>query len=115
MNEHHIALEFDKVLNNLSKYATCELSKNACLNLEILNNKEQIEYELSLVDSAKKMLDDNLKPDINNILDIDLIFKESNFLPDEIIELARNLRCARVSRNLILSSSFQNLTLTYPI
>ena len=57
MNEHYLALEFDKVLNNLSKFASCELSRSACLKLEINDSKTKVEYELSLVDSAKKLKD----------------------------------------------------------
>lgn len=109
MNEHYIALEFDKVLLNLSKYASCKLSKDACLNIEILNNKEQIEYELSLVDSAKKLLDNGSYLPIDNIADIDEIFKESSFVAYEIIELANNLRTARLVRNYTLNNEFQNL------
>ena len=109
MNEHYIALEFDKVLLNLSKYATCKLSQGACLNLSILDNKEKIEYELSLVDSAKKLLDNSQTLPIENILDIENIFKESHFLAHEIVELARNLRTARLVRNFIINCEFDNL------
>lgn len=109
MNEHYIALEFDKVLLNLSKYASSKLSSEACLNLEVLNNKEKIEYELSLVDSAKKLLDDNKPLVIDDISDIKEIFKQSHFLADEIVELAHNLRNARLARNFILSNEYQNL------
>ena len=35
LNDHHISLEFDKVLTNLSKYAISTLGQKACLNLEI--------------------------------------------------------------------------------
>jgi len=110
MNEHYIALEFDKVLNNLSKYTNSELSKQACLDLEVLNNKIQIEYELSLVDSAKKIIDNtqNSIP-IDDILNVKQLFNERSFLAPEIIELAKNLKCARLSRNFILNSEFENL------
>ena len=59
LNSHHLALEFDKILSNLSDYANSSLGQNACLNLEILDKKAQIEYELTLVDEAKKIIDDN--------------------------------------------------------
>ena len=58
LTSHHISLEFDKVLSNLSNYANSGLGQNACLNLEILDNKHKIEYELILVDEAKKIIDD---------------------------------------------------------
>ncbi|MBQ8476622.1 hypothetical protein IJ531_06125, partial [bacterium] len=110
MNEHYLALEFDKVLLNLSDYASSKLSKDACLGLEILSNKEKIEYELSLVDSAKKLLDDNNYLPLDDILDIDLIFKESHFLASEIVELAKNLRSSRLCRNFLINCEYQNLS-----
>ncbi len=109
MNEHYIALEFDKVLDNLSKYAVCELSKEACLNLPVMNNKEQIEYELSLVDSAKKLLDNSLYLPLEDISDINKIFKEHYFSSHEIVELANNLRTARLVRNYAQNCEFENL------
>lgn len=109
MNEHYIALEFDKVLNNLSKYASSKLSKEACLNLAILDNKEKIEYELSLVDSAKKLLDNSKYLPVEDILDIENIFRENFFSADEIVELARSLRTARLTRNFLQNSEFDNL------
>ena len=110
MNEHYLALEFDKVLNNLSAYACCALSKSACFELEINSNKTKIEYELSLVDSAKKLIEDSQTSlPIDDILDIDALFKERSFIASEIFELAKNLRSARLSRNYILNSKYENL------
>ena len=57
INDHYIALEFDKVLSSLSKYAISSLGKKACFELEINNIKEKIEYELNLVDSARRIID----------------------------------------------------------
>ena len=102
LNDHHIALEFDKVLSNLSKYANSKLGQEACLNLEIHSKKAQIEYELSLVDEAKRLIDDNnSSAPINEILDIKELFSENYFTADEIIELAKNLRSARLTKNYI--------------
>ncbi len=102
LNDHHIALEFDKVLSNLSKYANSKLAQNACCNLEIYSKKAQIEYELTLVDEAKKIINDNnSSAPIDEILDVNQIFSENYFNAEEIIELAKNLRCARVVKNYI--------------
>ena len=105
LNDHHISLEFDKVLINLSKYACCEISKNACLNIELFNKKPQIEYELSLVDSAKKIIDDTQSSiPVENIVDVDEIFKNNYFLANEIIQLANNLKTSRLVKNFISKS-----------
>ena len=102
LNDHHIALEFDKVLLNLSKYANSKLGANACLNLEIYPNKAQIEYELNLVDEAKKIIDDNNQSaPIDDFIDIDEIFKQNFLTATEIIELAKNLRNSRLTKNFI--------------
>ncbi len=102
MLEHYIALEFDKILANLAKFATSSISQKECLNLEILNNKTQIEYELKLVDQAKKIIDDtqNATP-VNIISEIEPFFKQNYLSADEIIELAKNLQSARLSKNFI--------------
>lgn len=110
LTSHHIALEFDKVLSNLSNYANSTLGQNACLNLEILNTKQKIEYELILVDEAKKIIDDNqISAPIDNLISLDEIFKQNYFGADEIIELAKNLRCARLTKNFISKNEAANL------
>ena len=102
LNDHHIALEFDKVLLNLSKYANSKLGANGCLNLEIYSNKAQIEYELNLVDEAKKIIDDNNQSaPIDDFTDIDEIFKQNFLTATEIIELAKNLKNSRLTKNFI--------------
>ena len=102
LNSHHLALEFDKILSNLSNYANSTLGQKASLNLEILNKKAQIEYELTLVDEAKKIIDDNgSSAPIDNLTSLSEIYKQNYFTSEEIIELAKNLRCARVVKNYI--------------
>ena len=109
LSEHHLALEFDKVLLNLSRYANSTLAKNKCLNLDVYSKKAQIEYELKLVDEAKSIIDDsqNSVP-IDEIEDIEQIFKEHYFNIDEIINLAKNLQSARLTKNFI--SKFQGMS-----
>lgn len=102
LNKHYLALEFDKVLLNLSKYAVSALAKEKCLNIDFYDSKLQIEYELTLVDEARKIIDDTSSYlPINDILDIDKLFKLTRFNACEIIELAKNLKYARTSRNFI--------------
>ncbi len=102
LNDHYIALEFDKVLSSLSKYAISSLGKKACFELEINNLKEKIEYELNLVDSARRIIDDTqLSIPIQDLADIELLFKENYLNVDEIIETAKNLQYARLTKNFI--------------
>ena len=102
LNSHHLALEFDKILSNLSNYANSNLGQIACKDLEILDKKVQIEYELTLVDEAKKIIDDNgISAPIDNLVPLIEIYTQNYFNEQEIIELAKNLKCARVVKNYI--------------
>ena len=102
LNEHFLALEFDKVLSNLSHYTNCTLSKTSCLNLEIYNTKAQIEYALNLVDEAKRIIDNTcLYAPIEEIEDCKKIFKNHNFSAEEIFELYKNLKISRNTKNFI--------------
>jgi len=102
LNNHHTALEFDKILKNLSNYANSKLAQHRCINLEVLSNKTQIEYELNLVNEAKKIIDDNnTSAPIEDLINIEDIFKNNYFSAEEIIELAKNLKCARITKNYI--------------
>ena len=107
LSSHHLALEFDKVLSNLSNYANSILGQKECLNLEILTKKAQIEYELCLVDEAKKIIDDNgSSAPIDNFISVEEIFKQNYFNPEEIIELAKNLRSSRLIKNYISKNQY---------
>lgn len=102
MLDHYLALEFDKVLDNLARHANSTLAKTACKNLEVFNQKAQIEYELNLVDEAKKIIDDNqASAPIDEIIEIEPAFKQNYLNADEIIALAKNMQMARLVKNFI--------------
>ncbi len=105
MNPHHKALEFDKVLESLAKYTNSRLSYDACLNLEIFDNKEKIEYALALVEEARKIIDDTQSSiPIDNISDVKKLFEKINLEKEDIFNLAQALKTARLSRNFIIKS-----------
>ncbi len=107
-NKHYKALEIESVLEYLSKHAITSLAKNKIAALKILD-ENKIEYELSLVRNAKKIIDDassNLP--LEEIMDTENMF--SVFKPIgalEIIELAKNLKLSRICKNFILKSNEQ--------
>lgn len=102
LNNHHISLEMDKILSRLSAFASSQLAKEECLNLPYLRQKEQIKYELKLVDCAKKIIDDtqNMLP-VSDIANVCLLLKQSRLIPAEIIMLAQILKTARLCKNFI--------------
>lgn len=102
LNHHHIALEMDKVLLRLSSFASSELGKEECKNLSYLKQREQIKYELKLVDLARKIIDNTQQTlPLNEIADVDKIFKQNRLTVDEILELAELLKAARLCKNFI--------------
>ena len=102
LNEHHLALEFDKVLLSISKYALNAQSKNEILNQEIYNKKAQIEYELDLVNEAKNIINQTASGSlVEDFLDCNKIFKQNFLSSEEIIELAKILRYSRLTKNQI--------------
>ncbi len=102
LNEHHLALEFDKVLLSISKYALNSQSKNEILNQEIYNKKAQIEYELDLVNEAKNIINQTASGSlVEDFLDCNKIFKQNFLSSEEIIELAKILRYSRLTKNQI--------------
>ncbi len=102
MLEHYKALEFDKVLENLSKYASSSIAKTAIKNLDVYSEQSKIEYELTLVEQARRIIDNTQKSlPLEEILDVDSIFKQNYLEPREIIELTNNLKSARLTRNFI--------------
>lgn len=102
LTSHHQSLELDKVLDSLSNYLSFNLSNNKLKEIELLYNKNKIEYELSLVSEAKKIIDDtNSSIPIENIKDALDIFKSPTTEIDYIIELNKNLKFSRLIKNFI--------------
>ncbi len=112
LSHHFIALEMDKVLSRLSEFCSSKIGKNECLNLSFLKQKEQIKYELDLVDEAKKIIDNTqLSAPINEISNVDSIFKQNYLSIEEIISLAELLRMARLNKNFISKNdNIENLS-----
>ena len=107
--EHQNALEFDKVLVNLSNFAISKIAKEKCRNLKVYDKKVQIEHELELVWEAKILAQNTLSSiPIEEIAQIDTYFKQSRLNAQEIIELNKNLKYARLTKNYILNSSETN-------
>jgi len=111
MNNHHISLEFNKVLENLSKYATSLIAKKECLNLPLYTKKAQIDYELNLVSQARKIIDDTQQYlPIGEITDIEECFKNNFLTAEEIFEITKNLTFARLSKNYISKNNSDELS-----
>ncbi len=108
-NKNYLALEFDKVLINLSRFANSTLAKEVCKNLEIYHTQQQIEHSLNLTTNAKKIIETSqTNLPISEITNINKIFKNNSFLASEIIELNKNLQTARLVKNYLSKFEYDN-------
>lgn len=110
LNKHHIALEMDKILKKLSEFTNSTKAKSICLALSLIQNKNTIIYELTLVDEAKKIIDDTQSSiPIKEICDIEVFFNNNRLNAKEIIEITNNLKDCRICKNYILKNEKSNL------
>jgi len=93
------ALEWKTILQDLSKYSTCETGKERCLNAEIFSKSEKIRYELKLTSEGKKLLDNADYPPlggIRNIYEFIQIAKAGKTLKNtELIDTANTMGASR--------------------
>ena len=99
-------LEFDKVLEKLSSFAVTNQGKNLCKNLSPLSGFINIRQALRLTREAKVMIDNFLNFPLEVISDTEMLDKPSYLIEDELIELARTLRGARLVKNFLKESSY---------
>ena len=100
------ALEFPKVLSELSKFSRCIYSKNLCLDLKPEKNAEVIQTLLKYTKEAIDIL--NLATDIplEFVIDLNKIdFRPEYFAETEIIDFAKTLRSSRLVKNFIRENS----------
>ncbi len=96
------ALEYDKVLKELSGCTKTEQSKKLCLDLTPYVRKEDIQRELNYTKEAKTVLDYAKDIPIDNILNFsELKLKHEYFNEEELIDIAKSLRTFRLVRNFI--------------
>lgn len=107
-------LEFDKIKNELSKYAKFEQSKKLCLILTPFDSPEKIKSEIELTREAKKILDYAKETPTDFIADVSKIQSNaavSYLEEEELIDLAKTLRSSRLLKRFILDNSEENYLL----
>ena len=87
------ALEYDKVLAELAKFAKTEQSKALCLNLTPFVRHDDIKRELQYTREAKKILDFAHDIPIDKIISFSsLKNKNEYFIEEELIEIAKTIK-----------------------
>ncbi len=96
-------LEFDKVLEYLSKYATGKLGENRCLNAVVYDDVNYIKHQLLLTSQASTIINKAYNIPLDNIYDIEKSLDDSKkqlrLSEEEIINIAKTLRTSRLMKN----------------
>ena len=103
------ALEYDKILAELSKYAKTEQSKKLCLDLTPFVKAEDIHRQLVLTREAKDLLELSHDIPIEKIQNFSkLRGKSEYFVEEELVDIAKSMRVSRIIRNFLKDSLMYN-------
>lgn len=96
------ALEYDKILTVLAKYAKTEQSKKLCLELTPFVRVEDIKEQLVMTREAKDVLDMAMDIPVEKIPNFKKL-KEQNeyFVEEELVDIAKAMRTSRIVRNFL--------------
>lgn len=96
-------IEWEKILEQLSKHATSKIGKDLCLNAAIYSEFEKIKHEQTLTSEGKYLLDHNMPPPLGGIRDIESfieIAKTGQILQNyELIDIAHTIKASRLLRS----------------
>jgi DNA mismatch repair protein MutS2 len=101
-------LEFDKIKEELSKYAKFKQSKILCLALCMQNSKEQIQKQLELTYEAKKILDLAKETPTEFIADVQKIKVNcaiSYLMEEELNDIAKTMKSSRLLKRFIFENT----------
>ena len=102
VQKSQIALEFDKVLSELSKYSKIAQSRELCLNLKPFTKIDNIHSELILTREAKEILDLKGEIPIDDIVDFKkLQLNCEYFSEEELFDIAKSMRVSRLVKNFL--------------
>ena len=102
IQKSQIALEYDKILAELSKFAKTEQSRKLCLDLTPFVKTEDIHNQIVLTREAKDLLDLSRDIPIDKIENFEKIKEKSEyFVEEELIDIAKSLQTSRVVRNFL--------------
>lgn len=104
----NITLEFDKVKEELSKFAKFEQSKTLCLRAAALKDIDKIKTQIELTREAKKILDyakDTPTEFIAPISKIKNSCAVSYLMEEELNDVAKTMRSSRLLKRFIIDNS----------
>lgn len=101
-------LEFNKIKEELSKFAKFEQSKRLCQKAKLFDEPSKIEEQLNLTDEAKQILDYAKDTPTEYIADIARIRANSavTYLSEvELIDIAKTMKSSRILKKFITENS----------
>lgn len=107
-------LEFDKVKEELSKFAKFEQSRVLCLRAQALNKTDKIKKQIKLTREAKKILDYAKDTPTEFIADVSKIKNNSAvsyLMEEELIDIAKTMKSSRLLKRFILENSDEDFLL----
>lgn len=91
------ALEYDKILEELSNYTRCDYSKRLCLDLEPMKDVSQIQTMLNYTKEALQILNNAMDIPLDYVINIeDFDFRPEYFGEGDIIDFGKTLRSSRL-------------------
>ena len=110
------ALEYDKILAELAKFAKTEQSKKLCLDLTPFVKASDIQAQIVLTREAKDVLDLARDIPIDKIQKFKILRERNEyFVEEELVDIAKTMRTSRIVRNFLkenlpFDASMQALT-----
>lgn len=107
----NITLEFDKVKEELAKFAKFKQSKQLCLNTMPAENPDKIKELLQFTKEAKRILDYAKDTPTEYIADISKIKANSNvsyLSEEELNDIAKTMKSSRILKKFIVENSEEN-------
>lgn len=96
------ALEYDKILQELAKFAKTEQSRIKCLELVPFDDFKTINEQIKYTAEAKALLDFDKDIPIDNIENFNKLKKTCEYFnEDELINIAKSMRTSRIVRNFL--------------
>ena len=96
------ALEYDKILAELAKFAKTEQSRKLCLDLTPFVRPEDIQAQIVLTREAKDVLDLARDIPIDKIPQFEVLRERNEyFVEEELVDIAKAMRTSRIVRNFL--------------
>lgn len=107
----NLTLEFDKIREELAKYARFKQSKQLCLNLLPQSEPQKIQEQILYTKEAKKILDYAKETPVEFIADMTVIKANSavSYLSEEELnDVAKTMKSSRLLKKFIIENSEEN-------